>query len=56
MNARDRYLQKAGAYPDIPELSALNIPVNSALAGLAAGLAAGHLAYNVPSLVLASHF
>ncbi|KAI5476977.1 glutathione synthetase [Pseudohyphozyma bogoriensis] len=44
-----RYLQESGAYPPIPELNLDAIPVNGALKGLAAGLAAGHKAYGVPA-------
>ena len=44
------FLRKAGAYPDHPLLSPDEaIPTNNALAGLAAGLAAGHHAYANPS-------
>ena len=45
-----RFLYQAGEYPSLVEggvgLEAL--PINPALAGLAAGLAAGHKAYGNP--------
>ncbi|KAK4692246.1 glutathione synthase, partial [Phenoliferia sp. Uapishka_3] len=44
-----RYLQASGAYPEHEDLALENLPVNRALAGLAAGLAAGHKAYSNPS-------
>lgn len=50
----NRYLIKAGVYPSIPELSLDNLPINDALAGLSAGLAAGHKAYGNPVCVYLS--
>ncbi|KAM0749440.1 glutathione synthase [Meredithblackwellia eburnea MCA 4105] len=44
-----RYLQKSASYPIHSLLSLENLPINNALKGLAAGLAAGHKAYGVSS-------
>ncbi|KAL8287348.1 hypothetical protein RQP46_003800 [Phenoliferia psychrophenolica] len=44
-----RYLQKSGAYPVANGLELDNLPINKALVGLAAGLAAGHKAYASPN-------
>lgn len=48
MIEHDRYLLKAGAYPDVPNLTLKALPINEALQVLARGLAAGHLAYGNP--------
>ncbi|KPV72466.1 uncharacterized protein RHOBADRAFT_18343 [Rhodotorula graminis WP1] len=47
-----RYLLASGAYPPHPSLTTSALPTNSALAGLAGGLAAAHKAYGVDDAVV----
>ncbi|GAA5916563.1 hypothetical protein JCM8208_007703 [Rhodotorula glutinis] len=47
-----RYLLASGAYPPHPSLTTSSLPTNSALSGLAGGLAAAHKAYGVDDAVV----